>query len=272
MLYSTASQGRGRSGVLGDLNERLEAGGILNGDLADHLAVERHAGLDETGHELRVADALGAGSRVDAGDPELTEVALLELAVLGRKAHRAVDGLGSRTEKFGTRSIKALRQFKAAAAAFAGSGCISNTHCILPPSVLKHTLHRFGDALIGHRDTAQITLARPGFVAVEVSLAALRAHNLTRGRRFHALGGALFGFHLRHFAVPYLGFYLFFLTVRAVGLQARSRRNFEQYTIFTPLKSSTGIASVARTKNADSFEPAFSVLIDSKSISRGSRP
>ena len=46
-------------------------------------------------------------------------------------AHRAVDGLGRRTEEFGTGAIKSLRQFKALAAAFAGSGSIGNTHFLL---------------------------------------------------------------------------------------------------------------------------------------------
>ena len=193
---------REQLGVLGDLDESLEASGIIDCDLADHLAVERDAGLDEPGDELRVAQALGARSGVDAGDPELTEVTLLELAMLSGKAHCAIDSLRSSTEEFGARSVETLGKFQAAATTLAGSRCICNSHCILPPSVLKHTLHRLGDALIGHRDTAQITLARPGFIAVEVSLAALRAHDFTRGRRFHALDGALLCFHLRHFMIP----------------------------------------------------------------------
>ena len=82
-----------QSGVLGDLDERLEALGIVDRDLAQHLAVQRDARLGETGDELGVADPLGARRRVDAGDPELAEVALLELAVDRRKAHGAIDGL-----------------------------------------------------------------------------------------------------------------------------------------------------------------------------------
>ena len=58
-------------GVLRDLDDRLEARGILNRDLAEHLAVEHDAGLGETRDELRVADTLGAGGGVDAGDPKL---------------------------------------------------------------------------------------------------------------------------------------------------------------------------------------------------------
>src|SRR5574344_376988 len=119
------------SGLLRDFDEVLEAGGIVDRDLAEHLAVEGHARLDEAGDELRVADAFGAGRRVDTGDPELTEVALLQLAVLGRKAHRAIDGLRRDAEQLGTGSVEAFCQLKAAAAAFAGSGSMGNTHCLL---------------------------------------------------------------------------------------------------------------------------------------------
>ena len=72
-----------------------------------------------------------ARAAVDAGDPELAEVALLQLAVLGRETHRAIDSLGRGTEEFGAGAIEAFRQLKAATAAFAGSGSICNTHCLL---------------------------------------------------------------------------------------------------------------------------------------------
>ena len=72
------------SGVLRDLDERLEALGIVNRDLAKALAVKRHAGLDETRDELRVADSLGAGSRIDAGNPELAVSATTASSALTR--------------------------------------------------------------------------------------------------------------------------------------------------------------------------------------------
>ena len=38
--------------VLGNLHDALEAFRIADGDLGEHLAVERHASLDKPGHEL----------------------------------------------------------------------------------------------------------------------------------------------------------------------------------------------------------------------------
>ena len=43
--------------------------------------------------------------------------------------------LRRRAEELGAGAVEALRQLKAAAAAFAGSGSICSTHCILPLSV-----------------------------------------------------------------------------------------------------------------------------------------
>ena len=113
--------------LLGEIDERLEAGGIVDGDLGKHLAVQDHASVDEPSDELGVADALRAGRRIDAGDPELTEVALLELAVDRRQATRAIDSLGGLTEVLAARTAEALGELKAAAAAFTGSRCVCCT-------------------------------------------------------------------------------------------------------------------------------------------------
>ena len=97
--------------LLGELNKRLETGGIVDCDLGKHLAVQDHASIDEAGNELGVADALCTRSGADTSDPKLTEVTLLELAVDRRKATGAIDGLGSLTEIFAARTAETLGEF-----------------------------------------------------------------------------------------------------------------------------------------------------------------
>src|SRR3546814_19563588 len=57
--------------------QRGKAGRVVHGDVRQHLAVEGDAGLPQAVHETAVADAVGAGRRVAAGDPQRTEIALL---------------------------------------------------------------------------------------------------------------------------------------------------------------------------------------------------
>ena len=97
--------------LLRELDESLETGCVVDGDLGEHLTVQDHAGVDETSHELGVADALGAGRGADASNPELTEVALLQLAVDCRKATGAIDGLSCLTEILTARTAKTLGEF-----------------------------------------------------------------------------------------------------------------------------------------------------------------
>ena len=120
-------------GLLRDFDDLLEARRILDRDLAEHLAVQRHARLDEAGDELAVAQALGAGRRVDAGDPEVAEITLLQLAVDGRQALGAIDGLRRGAEEFRTGAPETLGKGQAAAAAFAGSRCIRGSQFLCPP-------------------------------------------------------------------------------------------------------------------------------------------
>src|SRR5690606_11059035 len=69
-----------RQSALGLLCQRGKAGGIVHRDISQHLAVQGDTGLQQAVDEAAVADTVGAGSRVDAGDPQRTEVALLLLA------------------------------------------------------------------------------------------------------------------------------------------------------------------------------------------------
>src|SRR5690625_3571038 len=61
--------------------QRGKPGGVVHGDVRQHLAVQGDAGLGEAVHEAAVAHAVDPGRGVDAGDPQRAEIALLLLAV-----------------------------------------------------------------------------------------------------------------------------------------------------------------------------------------------
>ena len=69
------------SGVLHLVDNSLESGGIVEGEVGEHLAVDLDACLVDKTHELAVAEVLQTGSCIDALNPESTEVALFVLAV-----------------------------------------------------------------------------------------------------------------------------------------------------------------------------------------------
>src|SRR5690606_20484975 len=79
-LSSVERRPSGRQGALGLLGQRRNPGRVVHGDVRQHLAVQGDAGLQQAVHETAVAQAVAAGSRVDAGDPQRTEIALLLLA------------------------------------------------------------------------------------------------------------------------------------------------------------------------------------------------
>lgn len=93
-------------------DEGLEALGVVNGDLGEHLAVERDACLRKAFDEPAVGRAVLAGRRIDAGDPERAELALLQLAMLGGHDHGALDGGRSLGVGLAPVAVKAFRGFQ----------------------------------------------------------------------------------------------------------------------------------------------------------------
>jgi hypothetical protein len=65
-----------------------EAGGILDSDIGQNFAVQGDLGTAEAIHEAAVGKAVQAGSRVDAGDPQLAELTLFISAVAVSIAER----------------------------------------------------------------------------------------------------------------------------------------------------------------------------------------
>ena len=67
--------------LLNLLDDSLESGLVVHGEVSEDLAVDLDATLVQQTHQLRVAQTLEAGSSVDTLDPESAEVALLVTAV-----------------------------------------------------------------------------------------------------------------------------------------------------------------------------------------------
>src|SRR5712691_1323552 len=74
----------GRERGLGLLDDRLEGGRLADGEIGQHLAVDRDPGLGDAGDEPAVGQAEIAHRRVEALDPQRPEGALAPLAVAER--------------------------------------------------------------------------------------------------------------------------------------------------------------------------------------------
>src|SRR6185312_13259301 len=80
-------------GSLGGLRESSKTGGIVIGDLRQHLAIEIVARQLQSVDEAGVAGAVGLAGRIDAHDPERAELPLLLLAPRVGEHLRALNGL-----------------------------------------------------------------------------------------------------------------------------------------------------------------------------------
>src|SRR5690606_1785690 len=81
----------GGQSALRDLDQRRERRGLVDREFGEHAAVDRHAGQVQTLDEAVVGQAVGAGTSVDALDPQTTEVALALAAVAVRVDQRVGD-------------------------------------------------------------------------------------------------------------------------------------------------------------------------------------
>lgn len=69
------------SGVLYFINNGLESGRIVEGEIGKDLTVDLDSSLVDKTHEFGVRQILHAGSSVDSLDPESAEITLFVLAV-----------------------------------------------------------------------------------------------------------------------------------------------------------------------------------------------
>ena len=73
--------GLGRSGSFGAGYQARESGGVFDGDIRQDFAIERDAGGFEAVNELAISEAVVAGGRADALDPEFAVLAFFYAAV-----------------------------------------------------------------------------------------------------------------------------------------------------------------------------------------------
>ena len=127
-----------RERALGLLNQLGEAGGVLDGDISQNLAIQLGAGLLQAVDELRVAGVVQlAGSR-DTNDPQRSVLALLLLAAGIGKLQAALDGFLRCLVELGFRkeiSTCSLKNFFAAVtplgAAFYAGHSVFLRFCVL---------------------------------------------------------------------------------------------------------------------------------------------
>src|SRR5664279_172843 len=86
-------------GALGDLDDPPEGGGIANGEVGQHLAVDLDIRLLQALDEPSVGDTVQAGGRVDPDDPQRAHLALALLAVAGRIRERVKECLAGRLDE-----------------------------------------------------------------------------------------------------------------------------------------------------------------------------
>ena len=114
-------------GVLRDLHELGESRSVVDSDVGQHLAVQVDVRLLQAADELGVGHAVHAGSRVDTGDPQGTEVALTQLTADIGVTQGAGDLLLRSAILLGLRAKVALRQLHNLPALLMGIDCRFNS-------------------------------------------------------------------------------------------------------------------------------------------------
>src|SRR5688572_6942147 len=182
---------------LGDAGEGLR---IAHGDVGQNLAIEGHACLLETAHELAVGQAVQAGGSVEPNDPQAAHLPLALLATDIRIGHCVKQRLARRLDQLRT-------------GAPAPFGCIEQTLVSLVRGDAALDACHFSVSLlkVGQQAT-NLLLGRPaedGLARVApraarrldlevVATPGLDAHDLAAARDAEALLGSLVALHLWH--------------------------------------------------------------------------
>ena len=97
-----------------------KCGGIADGHLSQHLAVEANVSLLQAVGQLAVAEAALAGCCVNASNPQATEITLATAAIAVRIPQRLHNLLVCGAEELGVRADVAFSQLEDLFASFAG--------------------------------------------------------------------------------------------------------------------------------------------------------
>jgi hypothetical protein len=186
-------------GSLRLLRQRAERGDVVDGDVREHLAVERDAGLEQAVDETAVGQAELARARVDADDPQTAEIALLLLAADVGVLVRLGDGLLGDAENLATRVVVTLGLAEDLLVTTVGDdAAFDSCH----GSFSLRVRHHAGDAtgvffphMVGG---AQVALTLGRLLRQDVALEGVAALELAGGRLAEPLGSGPVGFHLWH--------------------------------------------------------------------------
>ena len=109
------------------LDDRVERNGVVDGELAEVLAVDNDVRLLQTRDEAAVSDAERTAGSIDTNDPKLTEFGFAIPAMFVRIAVSAVDGVFCMAEATGFQPEVAFGLLQDAFATRAGCGSICNS-------------------------------------------------------------------------------------------------------------------------------------------------
>lgn len=109
------------------LDDRVERNGIVDGELAEILAVDNDIRLLQTRDEAAVSDAERTAGSIDTNNPKLTEFGFAIPAVFVGIAVSAVDGVFCMAEATGFQPEVAFRLLQNAFTTRAGCGSICNS-------------------------------------------------------------------------------------------------------------------------------------------------
>src|SRR5262249_21777258 len=116
-------------------------------EVRQDLAIHLEPRLRESVHESAVGQAVLAGSRIDARDPELAEVALSLLAVPIGVAPAALDGLARALEQAAASAVVALRRVEnALAPLLRGDAAFHSCHDWTPRPLVRGRSKPFRDS------------------------------------------------------------------------------------------------------------------------------
>ena len=136
VAFTVEIAGLRRECALGFFCQGRKTHRVVHGDVCQHLAVQGDASLQHAVHETAVAQAIDAGSRIDAGDPQRTEVALLLLTTDVCVLTSLDDVLLGDAEDLATGVVVALR---AAENLLVTAACLHTTFDSCHCSVLRDT-------------------------------------------------------------------------------------------------------------------------------------
>jgi len=96
---------------LGGIDNSRKAGRVIYREISHDLTIERDFGLFETVNKPAVGETIIPRCGIDSGDPESTEIPLLDAPVTISVIERTVDCFRSRTEQFTSCATVTLGEF-----------------------------------------------------------------------------------------------------------------------------------------------------------------